>query len=48
VFDRYTDDELRLLNEFLQLTTTLQGRYAARVERMRTERDRDSRRDRSG
>ena len=48
VFDRYTDDELRLLNEFLQLTTTLQGRYAARVERMRTERDRDDRRDRSG
>ncbi len=44
-FDRYTDDELRLLADFQQLATTLQGRNADRVERMRTERDR---RDRSG
>jgi DNA-binding MarR family transcriptional regulator len=38
-FDRYTDDELRLLGDFLKLATTMQGRQADRVERMRAERD---------
>ena len=41
LFDRFSDEDLRLLHEFLVLTTTLQGRNADRVERMRAERDGD-------
>jgi DNA-binding MarR family transcriptional regulator len=38
-FERYSDDQLRLIGEFMQMATRTLDRHAERVERMRRDRD---------